>query len=152
MKQIINIKEVGPSKTLLTKLVDKITQSVDDGFDSAVELSGKLDFISKVCLEAKNSLKEKTIKEVEDGFSAKGYKVEVCEAGVSYDYSRCNDSEYKELIDQMNALQKRIKDREKFLKSLKPEGFEYVDSDTGEVIKLYPPVKKSTTTPRFTLI
>lgn len=152
MKQIINLNEVEPSKTLLPNLAEKIIQSVDDGFESAVELSGKLDFISKVCLEAKNSLKEKTIKEVEDGFSAKGYKVEVCEAGVSYDYSRCNDSEYKELIDHMNALQKRIKDREKFLKSLKPEGFEYVDSETGEVIKLYPPVKKSTTTPRFTLI
>lgn len=152
MKQIINLNEVEPSKTLLPNLAEKIIQSVDDGFESAVELSGKLDFISKVCLEAKNSLKEKTIKEVEEGFSAKGYKVEVCEAGVSYDYSRCNDSEYKELIDHMNALQKRIKDREKFLKSLKPEGFEYVDSETGEVIKLYPPVKKSTTTPRFTLI
>lgn len=152
MKQIINIKEVEPSKESVHMLAEKIVKSVEDGFKRAVELSSKLDFISKVCLEAKNSLKEKTIKEVEQGFSAKGYKVEVCEAGVSYDYSRCNDSEYKELIDRMNALQKRIKDREKFLKSLKPEGFEYVDSETGEVIKLYPPVKKSTTTPRFTLI
>lgn len=152
MKQLINIKEIEPSKESLPRLAEKITQSVEDGFERAVELSGKLDFIAKVCLEAKNSLKEKTIKEVEDGFSAKGYKVEVCEAGVSYDYSRCNDSEYKKLIDSMNALQKRIKDREKFLKSLKPEGFEYADSETGEVIKLYPPVKKSTTTTRFTLI
>lgn len=152
MKQLINLKEVEPSKTLLPKLAEKIIQSVDDGFDSAVELSGKLDFIAKVCGAAKNSLKEKTIKEVEEGFSAKGYKVEVCEAGVSYDYSRCNDSEYKELIDRMNSLQKRIKDREKFLKSLKPAGFEYADLETGEVVKLYPPVKKSTTAPRFTLI
>ena len=152
MKQIINIKEVEPSKESLPRLAEKIIQSVHDGFERAVELASKLDFIAKVCGEAKNSLKEKTIKEVEDGFSAKGYKVEVCEAGVSYDYSRCNDSEYKKLIDRMNALQKRIKDREKFLKSLKPEGFEYADSETGEVIKLYPPVKKSTTTLRFTLI
>lgn len=152
MKQIINIKEIEPSKENLPRLAEKIIQSVDDGFESAVELSSKLDFIAKVCVEAKNSLKEKTIKEVEDGFSAKGYKVEVCEAGVSYDYSRCNDSEYKRLIDHMNKLKELIKDRENFFKSLKPEGFEYVDSATGEVIKLYPPVKKSTTTLRFTLI
>lgn len=152
MKHLINLKEVEPSKESLPKLAEKITQSVDDGFESAVELSGKLDFIAKVCVAAKNSLKEKTIKEVEDGFSAKGYKVEVCEAGVSYDYSRCNDSEYKELIDHMNDLKKQIEEREKFLKSLKQEGFEYADSETGEVIKLYPPVKKSTTTTRFTLL
>lgn len=152
MKQIININEIEPSKESVHMLAERIIKSVHDGFERAVELASKLDFISKVCLEAKNSIKEKTIKEIEDGFSAKGYKVEVCEAGVSYDYSRCNDSEYKKLIDRMNALKKQIEDREKFLKSLKPEGFEYVDSETGEVIKLYPPVKKSTTTPRFTLI
>lgn len=152
MKQIINIKEIEPSKEILPRLAEKIIQSVDDGWDDAVTLSAKLDFVSKVCAEARKDIKEMVLSDIQYGKSAIGYKVEIAEAGVTYDYSHCNDKEIVNLYKEMDKIKEKIKQREKFLKSLKPEGFEYADSETGEVIKLYPPVKKSTTTPRFTLI
>jgi hypothetical protein len=49
------------------------------------------------------------------------------------------------------ALKEKIKERETFLKSLKAP-LEVVNTDTGETTTIVPPVKKSTSTFKFTAI
>ena len=75
-------------------------------------------------------------------FELHNAKFEIKEAGVKYDYSNCGDPVYNELAQKMVELEKEIKDRQAFLKAVKP-GTEILVED--EVVILYPPVKTSTT-------
>jgi hypothetical protein len=75
-------------------------------------------------------------------FEMHNAKFEVKEMGVKYDYSACGDPVYNELSQKMAELEKELKDRQAFLKAIKP-GTEILVED--EVVVLYPPVKTSTT-------
>lgn len=69
-------------------------------------------------------------------------KFEIKEMGVKYDYSNCGDPIYNQLAEELAELEKKVKDRQAFLKAVQP-GTELLIED--EVIILYPPVKTSTT-------
>lgn len=69
-------------------------------------------------------------------------KFEIKEMGVKYDYSNCGDPIYIQLSNELAELEKKVKDRQTFLKAVQP-GTELLIED--EVIILYPPVKTSTT-------
>ena len=78
-------------------------------------------------------------------FSYQNADWQIKEVGVSYDYTLCNDEELNALMDQNDQLTAQIKERQAFLKTLPVEGIIMVNKETGEVVKLRPPVKKSTT-------
>jgi len=150
--KINELSKIQPSKTVIPAWSKKLTQGYREGNESAVEIATKLDFISKVCTEAKKELSEAVIKEIEAGDKTKnGYSLKVTESGVKYDFSKCNDPELKGLEAELSELSKKIETRQKFLKALPWGGTTIVDENTGEVTKIYPPAKKSTTVPQFTL-
>jgi hypothetical protein len=64
--------------------------------------------------------------------TSSGAKIEMCEAGVSYDYS--NNAEWNNLEAQIKALQEQKKGLEERLRSIAP-GRIGVDPETGEVIE-----------------
>ena len=69
-------------------------------------------------------------------------KFEIKEMGVKYDYSNCGDPIYNQLAEELAELEKKVKNRQAFLKAVQP-GTELLIED--EVIVLYPPIKTSTT-------
>lgn len=153
MNNIINVSELFPSKASLAGIVTNLTMKVMDGEEDPIKQGANLDFIIKACTNAKDVLKPFIIEELEKDKTRTeyhGYKIEVSEAGVTYDYSNCNDRIYADLIKESEELKERIKAREVFLKSIK-NSETLLDEESGEVIKIYPPVRKSTTTPKFTL-
>lgn len=79
-------------------------------------------------------------------FEVHNAKFETKEAGVKYDYSQCNDERIIRLNAELEALNIKIKEREAYLKALPSVGVDVLDSDSGEVVRLYPPSKSSTTT------
>lgn len=70
------------------------------------------------------------------------YKVE---SGVKYDYSNCGDLEYNLLVQKQKEIENAIKERKKFLDGIPESGTTILDEETGEVIKLMPRTKTSTT-------
>jgi hypothetical protein len=84
-------------------------------------------------------------------FEFNGSKMEIKETGVKYDYSNCGDQEWSALEVEINRRKELQKEREKYLKSVPAEGVEIVSNETGEVIKVYPPSKTSTTSIAVTL-
>jgi hypothetical protein len=78
-----------------------------------------------------------------------GATFEVIEAGTKYDYSGCNDTEYDDLTAAINELTARRKEREKFLRGIK-NATTIVNEETGELVRILPPVKSSTTTYKTT--
>lgn len=76
-------------------------------------------------------------------FEYAGNKITKAEHGAKYDYSNCGDPVYEKLLGESTLANDRLKGREIFLKSLK-EPLTVVDEDSGEVSKINPPTKKST--------
>lgn len=71
-------------------------------------------------------------------FKIDGVGFEKSETGVKFDFSKCEDSEYDELIKKKATIDNKIKSKTAFLKKLKEP---YVKIDTGEIIN--PPLRTS---------
>lgn len=78
-------------------------------------------------------------------FELHNCQFQIKEAGVKYDYSQCNDKEIRDLHLLQKTVKTDVDSREKFLKSLSLAGMEVLDKETGELVRVYPPAKTSTT-------
>lgn len=77
--------------------------------------------------------------------SPRGVKIEPMESAGRYDYSTTNDPVVIE-------LEKKLKERQEFLKKLPKAGTDVIIEATSEVVKLFPPAKgASTSTYKITL-
>lgn len=79
-----------------------------------------------------------------------GTKMELAEVGTKYDYQTCGDAELVKLNDQLIVIENAIKERQTFLKTLPVSGIEII-LDGGEVAKIYPPIKLSTSSVKCTI-
>jgi hypothetical protein len=76
-----------------------------------------------------------------------GIKFSLAEVGTSYDFSKCNCSEWVALDNQIKDLTAKKKEREKFLKGINDMITVAVpDLETGELVitEIYAPTKSST--------
>ena len=126
-----------------------LLKDLDEGHFSPLHLAAQLKFVEDVISNIKEEVRQRVIAEQDKygkgDMTYYGARFDIKEAGVKYDYSHCNDVIWDDLKKQMDALNEQIKEREAFLKTLK-ERFTYIDESTGEIVTLYPPQRKSTTT------
>ena len=79
-----------------------------------------------------------------------GVKIELAETGVKYDFSQCNDYDLNCLLEESERLEVQIKERKEFLKLLPKAGVDVV-TNFGEVLRIYPPSKSSTSNFKTTI-
>ena len=91
-------------------------------------------------------LREELVKHNGRLTTTSGAKIEMCEAGVSYDYS--HSPEWREIEDAIKFLQEKKKQVEEKLRKIAP-GRMAVDPETGEVVE--GAFKTSKSTYRITL-
>lgn len=77
--------------------------------------------------------------------------MEIKETGAKYDYSVCNDVTWTELNNELNRITELKKQREEFLRTIRPQGMDIIDEE-GIITTIYPPAKSSTTSLTVTLI
>jgi hypothetical protein len=122
---------------------------LDNGHITPLQLASQLKFVEDIITNVKEELRQRVISEQikygKERMTFKGAAFDIKEAGIKYDYSQCNDTIWNDLKQQLDVLNQQMKEREAFLKTLK-ERLTYVDESTGEIITIYPPQKKSTTT------
>jgi len=78
-------------------------------------------------------------------FELYGATIKQQEVGTVYDFSTCEDPELPKLQAAFDAAKAALDDRKEFLKKLPAAGVETLDNDNGELVKIYPPSKRSTT-------
>ncbi len=84
------------------------------------------------------------LKELVPSYNPSGYLYYKLSVGkCKYDFATCGCPIMNDLLSQQEELTKAIKEREKFLKTIPPQGLETLIED--EVVTLYPPQKTSTT-------
>lgn len=86
----------------------------------------------------------------ENSFEFSGATIQKAELGTTYDFGICNDPVHKSLTEISKHASKQLKEREEFLKSLKSP-MTILDEGTGEVSKITPPLKKSTSALKVTI-
>jgi len=95
-------------------------------------------------------LREEVSKYGKSHTTSSGTKIELSENGIKFDYQTCNDSELVKLNDQLLSIENAIKERQTFLKTLPISGMDVI-MEGGEVCKLYPPIKTSTSSVKCTI-
>ncbi len=78
-------------------------------------------------------------------------KIKKSENGTKYDFSKCGDWQVELLAVQADAADKKLKERQEFLKSIPEEGLEQLNKETGEITTSYRPTKTSTSSITVTL-
>lgn len=73
----------------------------------------------------------------------------IAEVGVKYDYSTCGDPDWDDLTAKKAELDAKIKAREAFLRGIPGEAT-IVNEETGQITKIYPPTKTSSTSVKVT--
>ena len=149
--QIVNTKLL--TKAGIAETADQIVQSLDNGEVNPLDLKLAFKAIEDLGKKVKGTLDTHLVEEASKytkTFMYKGSEFNTMEAGVKYDYSVCGHTEYNELTAEMIRIDKRMKEIEEDLKGIKGSRTE-VNEDTGEIIKLYPPKKTSTTTVSTTI-
>ncbi len=151
-----NMAAFAVSKANREELAIQIVEAIDAGdlnpLDIHYQVKAMEDFIKM--LTANSRYKDAVLTEcMKHGksFQFNGSKMEIKETGVKYDYSKCGDPNWQILENQISELKDKQKAVEAHLKVLPAEGIEVVNADSGEVIKMYPPVKTSTTSIAVTL-
>lgn len=87
----------------------------------------------------------------EKRFDFHNAKFEVKETGVKYDFSKCEDPILNDFLRQQEEIDKNVKDRQAFLKTVPAKGMSLLNEETGEMFIVYPPAKSSTTSVAVTL-
>jgi hypothetical protein len=145
------------SKADRQHMVDRVLEEIAEGNLDPLEIALQVKIMSDV-LERFNDPKKSDKAElfkraVLDAASKYGKKFEyknaecrIGEAGTVYDFSKCGDPAWDEANFRFLAAKEDMKKREEFLKTVPPEGMAFVDQQSGEVVTVYPPTKRSTTT------
>ena len=141
----------GLGKKEIASLADRSVSNVlEQGnvFQVAEALAAMEEFVKNVRKDERfvEFLREELTKHRGRLTTSSGARIEVCEAGVNYDYS--NNGEWRELDEQIKMLTEQRKAVEEKLRLLAP-GRMAVDPETGEVIE--GPIKTSRSTYRITL-
>lgn len=104
----------------------------------------------KSCPAYIDYLREEVSKFGKSHTTSSGTKMELAEVGTKYDYQTCGDLELVNLNAQLLTIENAIKERQTFLKILPVSGIEII-LDGGEVAKIYPPIKTSTSSVKCTI-
>ena len=143
------------NKAVISDYAEQIIQEVIDGNFNAMDVGLQVKFFEDLISKLKERLRTHVIDELEK--YPRGQEIikhnavfAVKEAGVRYDYTNCQDPLWNDLKEQADLLDKEIKDRERFLKTIPPSGLTITDHRTGEIVTIRPALKTSTTTPVIT--
>lgn len=132
------------SKVDLKGRAEQAVQAVKDGWVDPIEASIMIKKTEAVLDYMKEEIKPLALsKMVEKSNSLYGVDITKSMFGVKYDYSVCQDPIWDELNLQKIDLDKALKAREAFLKTLEKPKKELIE-ETGEVVTLYPPIKTGT--------
>lgn len=140
-------------KSFVDNVIAKIEAGEINPLTVLLQLKSMEDIIKQIT--SNEAFKKFAVDEAENidskSFSFHNSKMEIKETGVKYHFDRTGDWIHQR-IDQIEASTKeQKKQREDFLKTLPSEGMELLNEETGEMVRVYPPYKTSSTTVTVTL-
>lgn len=125
-----------------------IINEVKDGNESPLRVLIQLRAMEKASKQILEGIKDNILTESDKypgtSWEMWGNRLEKSEVGVKYDYSLSKDTVWERLNTDLDTADVKLKERETFLKTIR-EPMTVVDELTGEIVKIFPPKKTSTT-------
>jgi hypothetical protein len=132
---------------------DDIIQDINNGNVDPLIVLSAIRNLKNIIELIDTSIKENVLNELSKygkSIELYGMKLEQKEVGVKYNFDSTNDRVYSDLRNNLNVIDSEIKNREKWLKTIPNTGIDVI-TDDGEVFKIMPPIKTSTTSFSVTL-
>jgi hypothetical protein len=128
--------------------VSDVIAKIDNGLTNPLNVHIQVKCLEDIIKQLTSNQVYKDVVLTEAGKYGKSFeyqnsRIDIREVGVKYDYSRTGDPVIAELLQQQEELEKKIKERQEFLKAIPKEGQQILIDD--EVVFLFPPFKTSTT-------
>lgn len=136
MKELTNIGEVMPTKENIPIVAEKLLKPTKDGTMNKVEVAVRAKFLVEVFNQVLKGI------EINESQTCLGAKIELCDVGIKYDYS--SDPTWLSIKEQIEPLNKKLKEQEEFIRIATKKGKAILNTDTGEVDAM--PVKKTSDT------
>jgi hypothetical protein len=148
MNKLEVLKKLPQTKADVAKQFALIKESVINGAVDPLDFSAQITILESLFLQLKSDeqIKSAILKEAEKyglkSFEKGNATFTIKEVGVKYDYSTCNDSTWDMLNDKAAELNDLKKERENWLKSMRPN----IEVYGTDGVQINPPAKSSTTT------
>ena len=142
------INLIAGDKSTLESFISHLLQEVEGGSVDNLELYAKLSGLIKGLEEVKKFTLGFALDDIEKHggkFEGYGYKLAKKEAGARYDFSNCNHPDWIKYNEVIEGYEKAKRSIEHTLKTIK-DPMTIVDEESGDIITINPPIKKSTTT------
>ncbi len=136
------------TKANIQSFAEKFISSVTEGHENPLKTAAILSGLETAIKAIREGIKDVVVTECKEAGKGQynGVKIETMEAGGKYDFATCKDVIYNGLAAEMEALDIKVKERQKFLKALPKDGLTITDEGSGETWKAMPPIKPATTT------
>lgn len=155
----LTLNNLPPSKSAIADRARQlVAHALDEGEKSPLDLLLQATLMAEAAAQIRNNadLRDACIDEyarynTREPLRYHGARFTLRETGTTYDYTLCGDPVLLRLLQEKETLDAKIKEREKFLRNLPREGIEATDETTGEITRIYPPARSSTTNIAITL-
>lgn len=117
-----------------TEYFEKLQDGQADEIDLYISFKKVESFVKTILPYIKDHIDETKLS-VE--YKKHGVSLSTQKGKPTYDYSKCGDEVYNDLLE----FQKELKEREKFLQTIDKKT-DFTDEETGETITLMPPIKR----------
>ena len=144
-----------PTKESIQDAIEYLKTALDNGDLSPLELAIRMKWMQEYMKKAKATLTPHVLTDINkyakgEDITCFGSRIDRMEASIEYEYADCGDVVWDALQLAKKGHDELIKQREKFLQSIKGQQT-LVDDSTGEVYTVFPPKKTSTSTYKVTL-
>lgn len=125
---------------------DELIRSVKEGETNPLQLRATIKATEMVLERVNKETQAEQLREADkypgDKFEAFGCTMQKGDTWTAYDYASCGDPVWKNRKEIVDEAISQLKDREAFLKTLK-QPMTFVHEESGEIVTIQPPVKKS---------
>ena len=120
-------RKLPETKEQVKKYSELIKSSVLNGEVNPLTFAAQVTALEQLFKSLKDDIliKDRILEEAEK-YASKSFeygnaKFNIREVGVKYDYAGCNDFEYESICNEISKLAEKKKQREEFLKTIKPD-------------------------------
>lgn len=142
--EVLAVNQAGRiSKPVMTAHAELIVKNVLEGNLEPWKAIAYSKYLTDLAKQVREGVMPTALSEFTEPFSFEGITVKQKDTGVRYDYNSCNHPIYNKLSSEVTANLLKMKELEEMLIKVK-EPFDMVDTESGEVIKVYPPKRTAT--------
>lgn len=135
------------TQTSIDYFSDSVIALVKNGEENAIKVLVQMKAMERATERITKEIKDNCMREADlypgTSFEYLGNTIQKVDVRTEYDFTACEDPEWNRLENTIKSLKVLQKQRESFLRG-SGEPFAILNEETGEVNKVYPPIKKST--------